>query len=300
MDLLQIEYFYKVAQLQHMTNAAKALHISQPALSKTIRLLEEEIGVPLFDRVGKSVQLNEAGQMFMTFAETVLSVLAAARTKMRDYVENNEITVFVSLRIAPYEFPNLIAEFRKEHPNIKFDIEQHQYLANNFGKGKSDLIVYATIDERNSFNEKTVLKDPLYLAMPKSHPLAERDSIELAEVSAENMLGSSPQDNNMDACIHHFCREAGFEPQIVSVCDDLLTILNFVRSGIGLGFIPYSTMVSVVDMYPDLKFMRISSPDCCRYVNIRWDTHRYLSNAAVLFREFLIEYYANLSRRIQE
>jgi len=300
MYLLQIEYFYKVAQMQHMTNAAKALHISQPALSKTIRLLEEEIGVPLFDRVGKSVQLNEAGHIFMTYAETLLSVLSAAKTKMADYADNNEVTVFVSLRIAPTGFPNIVAEFRKLHPNVKFDVEQHQYLANNFGKGKSDLIVYSSIDERNAPNDKTIMKERILLMVPRTHPLAEYDSIDLAQVANEELLGSTPQDNVMDTCINTFCKMAGFEPKIATACDDFITIMNFVRAGIGLGFMPESTLESVKHLYPDLKFLNIQSPECCRYVNVRWDPQRYVSNAAIQFREFLINYYDKIGMYLRE
>jgi len=300
MDLLQIEYFYQVAQMQHMTNAAKALHISQPALSKTIRLLEEEIGVPLFDRVGKSLQLNEAGQMFLTYAETMLSVLSAARTKMRDYVENNEITVFISLRIAPTGFPDVMAKFRKLHPNVKFDVEQHQYLANNFGKGKSDLIIYSSIDEKNAATDITIMRDPILLIVPRSHPLAELDSVELAQIADEDLLGSAPQNNIMDTAINTFCRQAGFEPKIVTVCDDYITIMNFVRSGIGLGFMPESTVRESSYFYPELKFLKITSPDCHRYINIRWDPQRYLPNAAVQFRDFIMEHYSELYHRIKE
>ena len=102
----------------------------------------------------------------------------------------------------------------------------------------------------------------------------------------------------MDTCINTYCRQAGFEPKIVTVCDDYISIMNFVRSGIGLGFMPESTVRNIESFYPDLKAIKILSPVCCRYINIRWDNQRYLSNAAVEFREFLINHYSQLQKKI--
>lgn len=298
MDLLQIEYFHKVAQLQHMTNAARELHISQPALSKTIRQLEEELGVTLFDRIGKSVRLNEAGHLFLNYAETLLSVLSETRTRMADYVENNAVTVSLSLRIAPAGIPDVLAQFRKLHPNVKFEVEQHQFLLNNFSVGKNDLMLYSSTEPVDAANDITLFCDRILLIVPRTHSIAAYDSIPLSVISEEKLIGSTPQDNIMNTCITTFCGQAGFTPNIVTVCDDAVTTMNFVRSEIGLGFLPETTIIGLSRFYPELKYIEISEPQCLRYINMRWDNRRYLSTAAVQFRTFLQAYYRNLQQTL--
>ncbi len=296
MELLQIRYFYKVAQLQHMTNAARELHISQPALSKTIRQLEEELGVTLFDRVGKSVRLNEAGSLFLNYAETLLSVLNEARTRMADYIENNAVTVSLSLRIAPAGIPDVLAQFRKLHPNVKFEVEQHQFLLNNFSVGRNDLMLYSSTEPVDAVNDKTIFCDRILLIVPQTHPISAYDSVPLSVIAEEKLIGSTPQDNIMNTCINIFCREAGFTPRIVTVCDDAVTTMNFVRSEIGLGLLPETTIRGLSRFYPELKFIEISAPRCMRYINMRWDNRRYLSTAAVQFRDFLQNYYQSFQQ----
>ncbi len=298
MELIQIKYFHKVAQLQHMTNAARELHISQPALSKTIRQLEEELGITLFDRVGKSVQLNEAGHLFLNYAETLLSVLNEARTRMADYIENNAVTVSLSLRIAPSGIPDMLAQFRKLHPNVKFEVEQHQFLLNNFSVGKNDLMLYSSTEPMDADNIKTLFHDRIMLVVPQTHPVAAHESIPLVTIKDEKIIGSTPQDNIMNTCITTFCRQAGFSPKIVTVCDDAVTTMNFVRSEIGLGFLPESTIIGLSRFYPELRFISISEPRCLRYINMRWDNRRYLSTAAVQFREFLQQYYQDFQQML--
>lgn len=296
MDLLQVEYFRTVAQMQHMTNAARALHISQPALSKTIRQLEEELGVDLFDRVGKSVRLNEAGHLFLNYAETLSSVVTEARARMTDYIKNNSVTVSLSLRIAPAGIPDVLAQFGTLHPNVRFEIEQHQFMSNNFVAAKSDLTLYSDMEPVDAVNEKTLMYDRILLVVPLTHPIAAYESIPLAMIADEKIIGSTPQDNIMNTCVNSFCKQAGFTPKIATVCDDCVTVLNFVRSGIGVGFLPESTVAGLARFYPELKFLEISEPHCLRFINMRWDNHRYLSTAAVQFREFLQEYYKNFQQ----
>lgn len=81
MELLQLYYFRTVAKNQHMTNAAEELRIAQPALSKTIARLEEDLGVPLFDRQGRSIKLNTFGQAFLRKVETALNALEDGRKR---------------------------------------------------------------------------------------------------------------------------------------------------------------------------------------------------------------------------
>ncbi|MED2795985.1 LysR family transcriptional regulator, partial [Bacillus wiedmannii] len=123
MELLQLHYFLKVAKLEHMTQAAQELRIAQPALSKTIARLEEDLGVPLFDRQGRKIRLNSFGKAYLKKVEKALMLLEEGRKEVEDLaaMERGRISLATTTHKC---FSDVIGTFISLHPDIKLQITQ--------------------------------------------------------------------------------------------------------------------------------------------------------------------------------
>jgi DNA-binding transcriptional LysR family regulator len=123
MDLLQLSYFRVVARVEHMTKAAEELFIAQPSLSKTIRRLEKEIGVPLFDRQGRSIRLNQFGKAFLEHIERIFRELEEGQREVRDRagLEQGEVSLVAA---SLYWLPDLLHRFQVAHTSVHFHLSQ--------------------------------------------------------------------------------------------------------------------------------------------------------------------------------
>src|SRR5690348_16241002 len=127
MELQQLLYFRKVAELQHFTRAAEALAVSQPALSRAVARLEDELGVHQFEREGRSVRLNRYGQIFLGRVERILQEVEAARHEMADLAGTERGTVALAFlhTLGVRLIPDLLRQFRQKHPQIGFHLGQN-------------------------------------------------------------------------------------------------------------------------------------------------------------------------------
>ena len=110
--------------------------------------------------------------------------------------------------------------------------------------------------------ELTILEEPILLAVPKEHPLAEREFVRLREIAGEDLIASSPAESNLRYAINTYCKIAGFQPKIVMDCDDYMTIQGFVRTGVGLAFIPKVSWLDQQAVPQDLRYIPIVEPEC--------------------------------------
>lgn len=122
MELLQLQYFLTVARLEHVTEAARSLHVTQSSLSKTIQRLEEDLGVPLFDRTGRKLRLNEFGSRFLHRAERALFELEQGKQELSDFSSPEYGTLELAVTTAS-TLPNILREFRKKRPYIHFHVQ---------------------------------------------------------------------------------------------------------------------------------------------------------------------------------
>ncbi|MCY9357092.1 LysR family transcriptional regulator [Bacillus spizizenii] len=124
MELNQLEYFKMLAQVQHFTQVAKMLHITQPALSRSIAKLEEELGVPLFERQGRKICLNKYGKMFLKRIQVAITEIEKGKWELLE--DLNPISGTVSLAflhiIGTQMVPKILSEFGKRYPNIQFEL----------------------------------------------------------------------------------------------------------------------------------------------------------------------------------
>lgn len=286
MDFHSLIYFKKVAELQHITRAAEELHVAQPSLSRTIARLENELGVQLFERSGKNIFLNEYGRIVLGHTNRILQEIKDINREIADVSEGSDRTVSVSLYSASKLFPNLVMAFKREHPGIRLQIVQE-----NLNKNPSeecDITLYSTMQPDIRENSVTLFVEDIMLALPKSNPLSKRGSLNLSEVANEEFI-CLQRGKSLRTITDIYCKIAGFEPSVVLESDSPETVRELIRAGIGISFIPSITWQGMETK--DLVLVPIEAPQCKRYINLSWRTAGYISPAAVLFRDFLQEYF---------
>jgi DNA-binding transcriptional LysR family regulator len=242
-DIRHMRYFQAVAQELHFGRAAARLCIAQPALSRQIQQLEEEIGTPLLRRTQRRVELLAAGQVFLDRTNLILgeverAVIDARRTGAGQY---GRLSVGFIHSSTYGLLPSIIERFRHLYPDIELELhempiaEQHVALT----RGVIDIGLLRPQPAPAGLEIQAVLEDPFLVAVPHTHPLAKRQSIRLKELAGEPMV-MFPQRGSplFHSRIMAMCERAGFTPRVVQQATQIHTVAGLVGAGIGLAIMP--------------------------------------------------------------
>lgn len=289
MELLHLKYFQKVAQTQHISKSAEELNIVQPALSRSINNLEKELGVKLFNRNGRVIELNENGKIFLNVVDDILTNLENGKKKLLDM--NNKLDNEIKLVVlsATISIPNLILEFRKLYPETIFKLIQ--YTPDVLKSKDYDFIISSTFNKIESENNIVLLKEDIVLGVSSIHNLASKNSINLKDVENEDFIGFAKNKPFRDISDRLF-NDAGINPKIVFESEMPQVVCGLVKAGVGLSLIPLKTWDIVSD--DSIKLLNITSPNCNRYLNLSWNADCYLSKLALIFKDFVRQYFSKL------
>ncbi|WP_211748599.1 LysR family transcriptional regulator [Paenibacillus sp. Marseille-Q4541] len=294
MELLQLQYFQTVARLEHMTRAAEELNIAQPSLSKTISRLEEDLGVPLFDRQGRQVRLNLFGQAFLERVDKAFLELQEGRREIRQLagLQEGSVTLAVSL---PHLLPGLLGPFLTEYPLVRLRqrIGSAVSMKRQLENGEVDLCLSSVPIEGTEVEWEPMLEEEIYLLVPSSHRFAGRDSLPLAEASEERFI-SMNAGHDFRVLTDQLCLEAGFTPFTAFEGDEPQVIGSLVRRGLGVSFVPSLSITRPLSS--ELSMVRLSGPHCFRTIGMGYNRRRYLSQAAQQFREYTRNHFSNIAR----
>jgi len=297
-DFVQLRYFKTLAELQHMTHAAKSLHIAQPALSRALRKLEQELGLLLFDRDGKNIRLNENGVILLKHADNILNELDEAKRVLADRKDQTERQVSVAMYAGTQLLPDIIRSFKDKYPDISLLIMQQQDVGVWDMADKCDILIHTTIQPLEKSCCLTLIEEELCLAMPKSHPLSLAESIKLSQVAKEPFIGLH-KGSGLRTITDEYCRKAGFLQRVVVESDSPGIVRNLISLGVGLAFIPKITWKGV-DYGPNVSLVDIEEPHCIRYIHMTWRQNRYVSTASKIFQSYLAEFFAEAQREYSE
>lgn len=289
MEITHLRYFKKTAELEHITKAAQELHVAQPSLSRTISMLEDELGVRLFNRRGKSIELNEFGIIVLNHTNRILKELEAIRREIDDARDNSTMNVTLSMNAASTLIPRLVRGFKEEHSDIRLHIIQEDLLGDR--EESCDLTLFSGSQPVSGPTCTTLIEEEIRLALPITNPLAARDSLSLEEVAQEEFI-CLQKGKDLRSITDAYCKMAGFDPNVVLESDSPEMVRELIRAGIGISFIPTVTWTDMEDKH--IALVPISSPCCRRYINLSWRESSYLSPAVVLFRDYLIKHFTEL------
>ena len=243
MELRHLRYVVTVADTLHFGRAAERLHLSQPPLSQQIRQLEAELGVALFHRTKRHVELTDAGRMFVEEARVILAQAAhASNLALRvNQGEVGQLSIGVAGPADADIFVEILRAFARRHPQVRMIVRNmgSAEQARALSEGRLHVgFVALPIDEPDLATE-TVLRRPIVIALPRNHPLAARARVPLQALANEpHIMFARRMGPRLFDAVLAACREAGFTMQIAHEVDNLHTACALVDAGLGVCFVP--------------------------------------------------------------
>ncbi|MCM3626783.1 LysR family transcriptional regulator [Paenibacillus glycanilyticus] len=296
MELLQLQYFLAVARLEHVTEAARSLHVTQSSLSRTIQRLEEDLGVSLFDRVGRKLELNEFGRRFLRRAERALFELEQGKLELSELSSPDHGRLELGVTSASV-LHHILREFRKKRPNIQFHVQMltTQEMISLLERGEVDYCLSSPPVKRDDIESQIVFIDPILVAVPMGHRLADRSSVSLIELKDEWFVGVKAGYGTRDL-MDEVCRSVGFVPRFVYEGDEPARLVNLVEAEIGIAFIPSTAR----NERAQIKYLQVETHEVVREIALLWHKSRYISPAALEFRGVVLDYFQELSKQTFE
>ena len=245
MELRHLRYFVTVAEELHFGRAATRLSIVQPSLSQQIRQLEDELGFPLFYRTKRSVELTDAGKVFLTEAQHILAqVREAKRTAQRAYRGEVGRLVVGYISSSTYDLlPMMLRVYRERFPDVEVALrelttqEQLRALEREYIQiGLLRLPISAPM-----VNVEVVRREPIVCVLPEKHPLVMRERIAVSLLAEEPfVLQSSQRGGGYYTQLMKLCLASGFSPNVIQEVTEMHTIISLVAAGMGVSLVPLS------------------------------------------------------------
>lgn len=301
------DLIYTVYQEGSVSKAAQKLFISQPSLSVMIQKIEEEVGVPLFDRTSKPIRLTEAGQEYIKAAEEILHIEKSFQNYLEacQELKTGSLTIGSNQLLSSLVLPRYIGQFLSRYPNIHLNlIDDNSVVLENMAiAGQLDLVLDNHLLDRNMFEQHFWRKEWLLLAVPKSFSCNE--GLEKFQLTYEDIVagkhlteekhyaplsafGEIPyvamtRQNETRRRSDEIFHEAGIKPQNILEIDRLVTLYSFVEQGSAASIVS-DTLVQYLQSHSDnVVFYRLNSPYACRELYISYKRNRYYSKAMEAF-----------------
>lgn len=286
MEVHQLRYFCAVAETGSFTRAAEREQIAQPSLSQQIMKLEEELGVRLFDRLGRTVRLTDLGQIFLPRARTILTELKAAKEEVveRQSTVSGPVCVGVIPTIAPYFLPTRIAGFSRKYPEATITVVEDVTvrLMDRLRAGLVDVAVMALPARGHDLESFQIRTERLYAIVPRDHRLARKRSVLMKELRDEPFLLLRDDHCFRETAIE-VCKRARVLPQVVFESGQFSSILGMVGAGLGISIVPEMAL----EQRPDCSFVLIADERASRTIGVTTLKGRFLSRVQRAFLNHL-------------
>ncbi len=287
MDWNQLKYFQALANVNNFTRAAELLNLSQSALSRSILRIEDEIGVPIFERKGRGVVLNRYGEILLRHANLALWEIAEARREINNLVDPSHGTILLAfIQTLGLSFvPDLIGGFQKQEPGIQFQLTQDstKRIIAQIESAELDLGFCTPQEPIKNLSFLPIMEQEIFLIVPKDHKLAGKEQIDLYEVANEPFIQYKPEIALHDV-IERTCQEAGFHPMVSLEASDVRTVVGLVGAKFGVSMIPYTSGLDT----QKISVIRIGKPRCSIVIQMVWRTNGYMSPAATRFKSYVV------------
>ena len=248
MELRHLRYFIAVADELSFSRAAEKLHIAQPPLSQQIQALETELGVRLFDRKSRPLQITQAGQVFLAEARLTLEKLeqAVTTTQLVHQGELGYLTVGFTSSMANGILPTIMRTFQQEYPNVKLILREKNCNVQIQGLRDRDTDIAFVYQDYKSFQSNDleallVSQEPLVVVLPKKHQLANKSEISITDLANEKfVMPLSNVVSDLAEQIEYLFAEADLKPKVSQQALFMVTILGLVAGGLGISILPAS------------------------------------------------------------
>ena len=239
MEIQQLYYYMELCKQKNFTEAGYACNMTQGALSKQIRKLENELGITLIRRTTRKFELSKEGEIFLSYAKKMTGTY---EEMLKNVQKNQEIKIGCMPVLAPYHFARLVADFRKEYPDIKLVIDERIASDIQENSDRYDFLILREnmMEDQKKFRFSPLYDDKLCAVLYEKHPLYGRDRLQLKELKDDVFIFPERGSGSYEV-FYKSCEKAGFEPKIAFEFPQANTIMSFVSEGVGVT-ITFSTV----------------------------------------------------------
>lgn len=239
MEIQQLYYYMELCKQKNFTEAGYACNMTQGALSKQIRKLENELGITLIRRNTRKFELSKEGEIFLSYAKKMTGTY---EEMLKNVQKNQEIKIGCMPVLAPYHFARLVADFRKEYPDIKLVIDERIASDIQENSDRYDFLILREnmMEDQKKFRFSPLYDDKLCAVLYEKHPLYGRDRLQLKELKDDVFIFPERGSGSYEV-FYKSCEKAGFEPKIAFEFPQANTIMSSVSEGVGVT-ITFSTV----------------------------------------------------------
>lgn len=239
MEIQQLYYYMELCKQKNFTEAGYACNMTQGALSKQIRKLENELGITLIRRNTRKFELSKEGEIFLSYAKKMTGTY---EEMLKNVQKNQEIKIGCMPVLAPYHFARLVADFRKEYPDIKLVIDERIASEIQENSDRYDFLILREnmMEDQKKFRFSPLYDDKLCAVLYEKHLLYGRDRLQLKELKDDVFIFPERGSGSYEV-FYKSCEKAGFEPKIAFEFPQANTIMSFVSEGVGVT-ITFSTV----------------------------------------------------------
>lgn len=291
---MKVDYFRifnEVCKYMNMTQAAKALFVSQPYISRVISEMEEQYGVQLFDRIDKKLYLTEAGQTFYSHSIYMIETLDAIEHEMRHITSGNLIKVGANITVATSLLSDLITSFKKLHPEVQFEVNAENT------RSIQDLLLANKIDIaliEGYINHKSLVFEPfaeanIVVVYSKNHPFYQKEEITREDLENADYIVREPGSGTrirFEEVMNSMC--ISWKP--AWVCHNTQTIKNAVAAGHGVGVL---SQLSVRKRLENGEFKAIPLKEMKQTFYLTWHREKFMHANLLAFKQHTINSFMN-------
>lgn len=289
MNLQQLQYFKVISQTKNFTTASNILSITQPALSKAISKLEEELDVQLFEREGRNIKITKYGEVFLKYAESALDDIEKGIEKIHDMKTNNDniISIASTYCIGATFIPFLISNFINSHIQTRFNFNNQstEEIFKDLKYERVDLGFFDSIEKIDKYSEiETILvkKEEYVLIAPKNHHLANREEVELKELKDEYFIAYNDRNNEKKIS---YSELIGYTPKIAVEPTEATMLASLVAAGAGIAIILNTPMINT----NKLSIIKIKDYIGRKNIYMGWNRNSYYSKTIEEFKKYVIK-----------
>lgn len=283
MEIKYVVEFVRLAEVGNFLSASEDLYISQSTLSKHIANLENELGITLFDRTTRKVQLTDGGKIFLEFANTMAETYTKSQSKINEYLKSTVSTFSLGSipPMAQYNITDIIYNYKCNKKNMSIDItiDDPLVLSEKLKNGEVELAFLREFEENERFDRIKYVDDRIVAVVPVSNPLSKYDSVQLKMLQNEDLVVLKEGSLLYEQC-STMCRSAGFEMKILYSGHQLDNIADFVVKGKGIGLLTKGQTKFILN--PKLRILDIE-PRYNSTISLCWRKGCKLSFAAKYF-----------------
>lgn len=290
MNITQLQYFIRVAELNSISKAAYEFGITTPAISNHIKNVENGFGVKLFTRDGTQIILNKNGETVYHYAQKIIGALNDAEKEVADHNRRMNYRLKIATLTTPRTIPDLIQKFSEAYPEPHLQVNQYQkYSEKDFQD--TDVVIYSTEFLVQRENSKLLYEEPILLAVSKKHPFAKYKEVEIPQLRNERFILRTKYSDFARYVEQRYFEFMGITPKTAIVADPHTTEMRLIASDFGVAFMPQLSCAGMMDR---ISLVKVKGVDMKRYINILWRDWGYQSVAMKLFVEFASEFFSHL------